>query len=77
MCEGLVTIEECTLAIDKMKQNKSPGLDGLTVEFYQAFWPLLGNFLIGVYNEIMNSFNLNETFLHINAIKLTLDVDYV
>ena len=51
VCEGLVTIEECTLAIEKMKQNKSAGLDGLTVEFYQAFWPLLGNFLIGVYNE--------------------------
>ena len=49
--EGLVTIEECTLAIDKMKQNKSPGLDGLTVEFYQAFWPLLGNLLVDVFNE--------------------------
>ena len=43
-CEGLVTIEECTLAMNKMKHNKSPGLDGITVEFYQTFWPLLCNF---------------------------------
>ena len=34
-----------------MKHNKSPGLDGITTEFYQAFWPLLGSFLVEVYNE--------------------------
>ena len=34
-----------------MKHNKSPGLDGITTEFYQAFWLLLGNFLVDVYNE--------------------------
>ena len=51
VCEGLVTIEECNLAISKMKHNKSPGLDGITLEFYQTFWSLLGNFLTDVYNE--------------------------
>ena len=39
-CEGLITVEECTVALKKMKHNKSPGLDGITTEFYQAFWPL-------------------------------------
>ena len=34
-----------------MKGNKSPGLDGITIEFYQLFWPLLGNLLMEVYNE--------------------------
>ena len=29
----------------------SPGLDGITPDFYQAFWPLLGNLLIEVFNE--------------------------
>ena len=37
MCEGPVTMEECITAINGMKANKSPGLDGLTVEFYQKF----------------------------------------
>ena len=46
VCEGLITKEECTLAVNKMKHNKSPGLDGLTVEFYQTFWHLLGNLMI-------------------------------
>jgi len=34
-CEGPISINECLLAINGMKTNKSPGLDGLTVEFYQ------------------------------------------
>ena len=34
-----------------MKHNKSPGLDGILTEFYQAFWPLLGNLLTEVFNE--------------------------
>ena len=37
-CEGEITIEECTNAICKMKLNKAPGLDGLSVEFYRKFW---------------------------------------
>ena len=36
-----------------MKHNKSLGLDGISTEFYQAFWPLLGNLLteVGLFNE--------------------------
>ena len=37
-CDGKLTIEECTSAINMMKLNKSPGLDELTVEFVQTFW---------------------------------------
>ena len=52
LCDEPVTLEECTTAINKyMKSNKSPGLDGLPVEFYTAFWHKLGPFLIKVYHE--------------------------
>ena len=40
-----VTDTECSEAIGNMKLNKSPGLDGLTVEFYRAFWGNLKLFL--------------------------------
>ena len=34
-CEGKVTIEECTNVLKSFKENKSPGNDGLTIEFYK------------------------------------------
>ena len=34
------TREELTIAVNQLSQNKTPGLDGLTSEFYQFFWPV-------------------------------------
>ena len=50
-CEGLFTVNECKLAISKIKKNKSPGLYGIIVEFYETFWPLIGDLLISVFND--------------------------
>ena len=47
---GELTIEECTKAIFSMKKNKSPGIDGLSVEFYQTFWNNLDDLEIPVFN---------------------------
>ena len=32
-------------------KNKTPGNDGLTIEFYLAFWPLIGKFLVDSIND--------------------------
>jgi len=32
---------ECTESLNDMGLNKSPGSDGITVEFYKAFWDIL------------------------------------
>jgi hypothetical protein len=45
---------ECSEAIGNMKLNKSPGLDGLTVEFYRAFWGKLKIVLTDIYNKRYN-----------------------
>ena len=37
-CDSFPSIEECTAAVSNLKNNKSPGLDGLTSEFYKFFW---------------------------------------
>ena len=37
-CEEFPSLAECTDAVTNLKTNKSPGLDGLTNEFYQCFW---------------------------------------
>jgi hypothetical protein len=51
ICDGKVTEEECYNAINNMKSNKAPGLDGLTVEFYREFWGKVIFFLIDVLNK--------------------------
>ena len=45
-CEGKLTVEECLQSLQSFKDNKSPGNDGLTVEFYKTFWGILGKLLV-------------------------------
>ena len=42
-CEGEITEEEILKALKSMKNNKSPGNDGISKEFYQTFWNDLKN----------------------------------
>ena len=50
-CEGLITItEECADALNKFQNNKTPGSDGLTIEFYRCFWEVLGHFMVDSFN---------------------------
>ncbi|XP_071138839.1 uncharacterized protein [Mytilus edulis] len=48
--EGELTIKECTEAIKSMKLNKSPGIDGISVEFYRTFWTNLKEIVVKVFN---------------------------
>ena len=50
-CEGLLTLDELSAAVRSLSVGKSPGSDGLTVEFYLAFWDILGPLLLRVANE--------------------------
>ncbi|CAM2112214.1 unnamed protein product [Caretta caretta] len=46
-----LTLAEFSEALRRMPTNKSPGMDGLTVEFYRAFWDVLGPDLVTVWAE--------------------------
>ncbi|CAM2113928.1 unnamed protein product [Caretta caretta] len=46
-----LTLAEFSEALRRMSTNKSPGMDGLTVEFYRAFWDILGPDLATVWAE--------------------------
>ena len=50
-CEGALTMHECSAALKSFKNNKSPGNDGLTAEFYKKFWPILGKMCVSSFNE--------------------------
>ena len=54
-CEGLITEEELRKAVMAMENNKSPGCDGLTSNFYKHFWPIFGKELTRVYNYAFNN----------------------
>ena len=49
-CEGVMAVHECELALITMENNKTPGTDGLTPEFYRYFWNLLGSFMVSSLN---------------------------
>ena len=44
--EGLITRQEVLSALKHTKNDKSPGSDGYTVEFFKCFFVDLGNFIV-------------------------------
>lgn len=50
LCDGYISLDEITFAVNNLKLNKSPGLDGLSTNFYRKFWNTLGPILVKVYN---------------------------
>ena len=45
-CEGNISVEECYKVLDTFQNNKTPGNDGIPIEFYRKFWPIIsGSFL--------------------------------
>jgi len=56
--EGLLSYEECKKALDTFQNNKAPGEDGFTVEFYTFFFfDLLGHDLVASFNA---AYDANE-----------------
>lgn len=40
-CEGEISLEELKSVLNSFQNNKSPGNDGLPVEFYKTCWNLI------------------------------------
>ena len=51
LCEGLLSNTECRKAAFKMLRNKTPGGDGLPIEFYQEFLNDIEFILVNALNE--------------------------
>lgn len=48
--EGNISFAELTQALKRMKNNKSPGSDGFTAEFFKVFWIDIGKFVLRLIN---------------------------
>ena len=49
-CKGLLSENECLNALKCFQNDKSPGNDGLTAEFYGFFWNQLGKTMVNSFN---------------------------
>ena len=58
VCEGYITEEELREAVISMENDRSPGIDGLTTNFYKHFWPLIAKSITQVYNYAFRVGNL-------------------
>ena len=54
--------EELDVAIKQHGKNKTPGIDGLTFEFFSSFWPLFKNDLFEVFQSAVASNILPNSF---------------
>ena len=61
LCEGKLSLQECWDVLSSMKNGKSPGNDGLTKEFYTAFFGELGSLLLKTFNYSFVKGELNSS----------------
>ena len=63
MCtlEGEISEKECEIAIKSIKLNKSPGSDGIPVEFYITFWSEIKSLVIDSMNSAYQNGELSIT----------------
>ena len=50
-CEGRISSEECVRLLDSFHNYKTPGNDGIPIEFYKTFWNLISDSFTRCVNE--------------------------
>lgn len=58
LLEAPLTVEEIATAIASFARSKSPGSDGLPIEFYSQYSEVITPKLLALYNEMFKSFTL-------------------
>ena len=61
-CDRVLTIDDLSESLDCMGSGKSPGNDGLTIEFYKFFWSDLKNYLLNsaLYSKTHGSLSVSQ-----------------
>ena len=59
LCEGLITETEALNALKDFSANKTPGTDGLSVEFLNYFWSELKNSIVDSFNHAFHNGSLS------------------
>ena len=60
ICEKDITFDECYEAMKKIGKNKTPGYDGLPVEFFITFWSEIKYMVLDSFNDAFKEGELSE-----------------
>ena len=60
LCDEVLQIDECKTALKSMKNNSSPGIDGLTTSWYKVFWTKIEHIVMACYNESFKTGKLSN-----------------
>ena len=71
LCDSKLNMEECTTALKQLANNKSPGSDGFTNNFYKVFWIDLKDLIFNsfIYSQWNGLLTQNQKLGIINLIK--------
>ena len=61
MCDDVITLEEIEKSVNGMKKNKTPGPDGITLEFYLYFFNDLKHVLHYIYESVEDNEELSRS----------------
>ena len=50
LCDKALTLKECSESLYELSNNKSPGSDGFTTEFYKFFWTDIKQYISDSFN---------------------------
>ena len=56
-CDRPISLEEVTYSLQQISNNKTPGSDGFTAEFYKFFWPQIEDI---VFDSFVYAYNTGE-----------------
>ena len=59
--DGKILYQECESVVKKLAPNKSPGLDGISNEFYKTFRSDIGKLIVDSFNESYEKRELTES----------------
>ena len=69
LCDKALTLKECSESLYELSNNKSPGSDGFTTEFYKFFWTDIKQY---IYDSFNYSYQTGQLSLDQSQAVLTL-----
>jgi len=63
-CDKVITKQEIFDSLSTMSKNKSPGSDGITMEFYNQFWNVIGDILLKLYKNVQEEEIMSRSMRH-------------